>query len=149
MMGLAVVAMALLGACKNEGNVLDIPFVEGVVAGEEWQLRFGKASIDVQDRDVEITLYSQSEPSQNACLIVTTNNAHITITAPARTGNYTLPSLDANLSFEQPGTLQSFQATSGFLEITEIVGNRVTGVLQANFDEDNLVEGRFIAEICN
>ncbi|MEM9328527.1 MAG: hypothetical protein AAGA85_22870 [Bacteroidota bacterium] len=146
---LVLTPLFLLASCGDEGDIVTIPFVAGTVAGEDWQLQYGRASLDNRDRELTVDLYSRAEVSPNACQIVSTGNSSLRLVTPITVGNYSIPSLSANLFFEQPNSLQSFQATSGFIDVIEVIGNRVTGVIQANFDDDNEVEGRFIAEICN
>ena len=90
--------LCLIG-CGDEGNIQDIPFVEGTVAGESWRLQYGRSTINALDRELEIELFSQDEFAPNACQIVSTNNAHVRLVCPSSSGNYTVPGLNANVFF--------------------------------------------------
>lgn len=146
---LLLVLLVVVVGCGDDNNLTDIPFVQGKIGGEEWNFLYGKAFRDVREGTFDISLYSDMEVVASACGVATTNNAHMTLTIPISEMNFNLPNNGESLSFEQKGSTQSFLATSGFVEITQILGNQVSGFVQAQFDDNNIVEGRFRLEICN
>ena len=70
---------------------------------------------------------------------------------PFGSGSYSLPLpiFDESVKFVLgDGTV--FQATSGIIEVFAISPDtqQLVGYLQADFDEDNSVQGRFIIDLC-
>lgn len=146
----AMIMLGLLGfsACDNELGE-DLPLLNGMVGGEDWDFKLGKAFRDPFGEELDVSFYSEQEFGDDPCAIGNSNNTHLTITIPFAVGNYNIPQNGESLVFQQAGTNASFQAASGFIEITQLTGLRGVGYLQATFDEQNTVEGRFQFDICN
>ena len=141
-------SLLLLGSCDND-NGDNLPLLAGKVDGEDWSLKLGKALRDPFTEELDLSFFSTVEFGNDPCAIGNSNNAHLTITIPNQLGNFNIPFNGESLIFEQAESIASLQATSGFIEITQLTGIRGIGYLQATFDEDNTVEGRFQFEICN
>ncbi len=145
---LSTVTLLVFSACDNELGE-DLPLMSGQVAGELWTFKLGKALRDPFGEELNISFYSEQEFGDDPCAIGNSNNAHLTITVPFGVGNFNLPQNGESLVFQQGGSNASFQAASGFIEITQLTGIRGVGYLQATFDDENTVEGRFQFDICN
>lgn len=141
--------MILFNACDNDTGG-DLPLLTGRVGGETWTLKLGKAIRGPFQDELDVSFYSESELGDDPCAIGNSNNHHLTITIPHELGNFNLPlNGGESLVFQQAGSAASFQAAAGFIEITQLTGLRGIGYLQATFDDDNTVEGRFQFDICN
>lgn len=140
--------LLLFASCDNDlGD--ELPLLNGQVGGEEWTFKLGKAFRDPFGETLDVSFYSDQEFGDDPCAIGNSNNNHLTITLPYEVGNFNLPQNGTSLVFQQAGSTASFQAASGFVEITQLTGLRGIGYLQATFDDGNSVEGRFQFDICN
>ena len=148
MLALSILTLLVFGACNNEVGE-DLPLLTGQVGGETWNFKLGKAIRDPFGEQLDVSFYSEQELGDDPCAIGNSNNTHLTITIPFEIGNFNLPLNSGSLVFQQAGSTTSFQAASGFIEITQLSGLRGIGYLQATFDEENTVEGRFRFDICN
>ena len=140
--------LIIFSACDNELGE-DLPLLKGQVGGEAWTFKMGKALRGAFSDELDVSFYSQSELGNDPCAIGNSNNNHLTITIPNSLGNFNLPRNGESLVFQQAGSLSSFQAASGVIEITQLTGIRGIGYLQATFDDGNTVEGRFEFDVCN
>lgn len=147
-LALAMLFLMAFIACDNELGE-DLPLLNGQVGGQSWTFKLGKALRDPFGEELDLSFYSEQEFGDDPCAIGNSNNTHLTITIPVNLGNYNLPQNGQSLVFQQAGSNASVQAASGFIEITQLTGIRGIGYLQATFDDDNTVEGRFQFDICN
>lgn len=147
-LAISILMFLAFSACDNELGE-DLPLLTGQVGGESWTFKLGKALRDPFGEELNVSFYSEQEFGDDPCAIGNSNNTHLTVTIPVAVGNYNLPNNGESLVFQQAGTNASFQAASGFIEITQLTGLRGVGYLQATFDDANTVEGRFQFDICN
>jgi len=142
----------LLTSCDDTTNDITAENVaKGKVASTDWEFGGGKAQARLQFNDYQLTLMSTAEnASRDPCAVVTPNNGYLTMTVPPALGNYSV-SADANgvRFFDGNNATTFFTATSGFIQVTAVTSFDIEGFLQANFDDDNTVEGYFLAAICN
>ncbi len=135
------------------GDKIDIPNtpLAGKIDGQDWEFKFGNAYIFSGGQIPEYTfrLLSTSELGNDPCPIVSTTKAHLKMVLPLGTGSYSIPFSDFNetVKFDY-GNGTVLAATSGFVEIFAIDQNQLIGYIQAVLDDDNIVEGRFVIEIC-
>lgn len=148
LLSISVLSLLAFSACDNELGE-DLPLLTGQVGGEAWTFNLGKALRDPFGEELNVSFFSEQEFGDDPCAIGNSNNTHLTITIPSGLGNYNLPQNGESLIFQQAGSNASFQAASGFIEITQLTGIRGIGYLQATFDDENTVEGRFQFDICN
>ncbi len=139
----------VLTDCGTDDGLRDAPILAGQIDGSEWKNKFGNAYRDNSERMYNITYFSDEEVSDEACTIAATGFRYLTISLPTETGSYNLPFNGASMRFHLGGSLNTLEATSGFVEITQILGNQISGYLQARFDDANSVEGQFRLKICN
>lgn len=144
----SLLSLLAVVACDNELGE-DLPLLAGQVGGAQWNFKMGKAIRVAFDDELNVSFYSTQEIGDDPCAIGNSNNAHLTITLRNAIGNFNLPQGGESLIFQQAGGPTSFQAASGFIEITQLTGLRGIGYLQATFDDGNTVEGRFQFDICN
>ncbi len=146
---LGFILVLIASACGADDGLENAPILAGRIGGNPWTYELGNAFLNNVNGTFELTFFSEEEPSAEACAIAATGLRHITLTVPERPGNYNLPLNGNSAIFHQEQSASSFSATSGFVEITQIVGNQISGYLQATFDADNMVEGQFRLKICN
>lgn len=144
----SIVSLLTFLSCDNDIGG-DLPLLAGRVGGEAWTLKLGKAIRTPFQDELEVSFFSEAELGDDPCAIGNSNNTHLTLTIPNELGNFNLPLNGTSLTFEQAGSTTSFAATAGFIEITQLTGLRGIGYLQATFNEDNTVEGRFQFDVCN
>lgn len=141
--------MLLTGCGQNEIQLPDQE-LEGMVAGEPWKFKLGNAYLYSSDLKYQIKFLSTEEGAEDPCTVPSTANAHVSMIMQLRRGSFSipLPITDESARFHWPNGSSAI-ATSGFLEIFDINNARVFGYLQAQLDEDNIVEGSFEVLICN
>lgn len=146
----SVFALLLMMGCgKDEIQIPNQP-LKGMVAGESWELKFSNAYIFSSDLKYQIRFLSQEEVGNDPCAIATTGNRHVSMIFPLRIGSFSLPLPDNQESARfHFGPGNSSIATSGFLEIFDIDNSRIIGFMQAQLDDQNMVEGTFEVQICN
>ena len=147
-LGLAFVG--LMSSCG--GDKIDIPDtpLEGLVAGEEWTFKMGGYRVFFPN-DHTYSFHSMEESGNDPCALVSTSTPYLTVVIPAAQASTSLPLLDPLRNFQfNDGSGKVLGATSGFIEIfaRDPLTGRIFGYLQAIFDEDNTVEGRFEVEPC-
>ena len=141
--------LIMAGACSSDNDLNDIPVLNGMVGGVTWSYKFGNSFRDNSGRTLNLSFFSTAETASDACTIATTGNTHLTMTVPNVVGNYNLPNNGESIVFHQENSTVQFQATSGFIEIIEILPNQISGFMQAQFDDGNVVEGQFRLKPCN
>jgi len=141
--------LLISGACSSDNDLNDIPVLNGMVGGGEWSYKFGNSFRSNSGRTLDLSFFSTEETATDACTIATTGNTHLTMTVPNTVGNYNLPNNGESIVFHQENSTVQFEATSGFIEIFEILPNQVSGFMQAQFDDGNTVEGQFRLKPCN
>jgi hypothetical protein len=147
----ALISLTVLTNCK-EDELGSNQLLEGVIGGEKWVFKFGKANFNSIDNIYDIEFYSTLQTQDDPCTIISTANAYISVQLPNQIGTYTLPFgiQSQTLKFNLKGTSNdNYAASSGFIEISIISGGRIGGYIFAEFDEDNKVEGNFVMERCN
>lgn len=149
---LLVISSSLLGLSGCGGSEIQLPEqrLTGLIAGEDWDMKFANAYIFSSDLKYQLKFLSTKEGGDDPCAVPSTANPHVSIIMQLQIRSYSLP-----LPFVQESARFQFEngsssiATSGFLEIYDIVNSRVFGYLQAQLDDGNTVEGSFEAFICN
>lgn len=147
----AFLFISILISCK--GDDIDLPNdpLAGKIGGIDWDYKFGNGYPFSFDGKFKFLLLSTMESGQDPCPIVSSGNPHLQMVLPYGTGSYTIPLsiFDESVKFVLgDGTV--FQATSGIIEVFAINPDtqQLVGYIQADFDEDNSVQGRFIVELC-
>lgn len=148
---LVIVALIMGVSCGDEIDIPDIPLA-GKIAGQDWEYEFMSSSQYGQTTGgFKYTLrFHSSEDVTNNCATISTK-PHLNVIMPVQVGSYSLPLVvnSETLVFDY-GNGTKFQATSGYIEILardEFTG-KIAGYIQAISDENNSVEGRFIANLC-
>lgn len=152
-----LVLLALFGAISAAlpscgGTQIELPEqrLTGSIDGQEWDMKFANAYIFSSDLKYQLKFLSTAEGGDDPCAVPFTANTHVSIIMPLQIRSYSLPLpiVEESARF-QFSNGSSAIATSGFLEIYDIVNARVFGYMQAQLDDDNTVEGSFEAFICN
>lgn len=144
------IPLLLLISCGENQIQLPDKKLQGVVDGEEWEMKFANAYIYSSDFKYRITFLSTLEGAEDPCTVPSTSNSHITLIMQLNRGSFSipLPIVDESARFNWT-TGGSAIAASGFLEIFDIDNSRIFGYLQAQLDDENTIEGSFEAFICN
>lgn len=147
---LLISGLLLLASCGQNEIQLPDKKLQGMVDGQEWEIKFANAYIYSSDLKYQIKFLSTEEGAKDPCAVPSTSNAHISIIMQLRPGSFSIPLPFTNESarFNWPNGSSAI-ATSGFLEIFDIDNSRIFGYLQAQLDDDNTIEGSFQAVICN
>ena len=148
---IVVIALALGISCGDKLDIPDKPLA-GKVAGQDWEYEFMSSSQYGQTTGgFKYTLrFHSSEDVTNNCATISTK-PHLSVIMPVQVGSYSLPlAVNSETLVFDYGNGTKFQATSGFIEIfarDEFTG-KIAGYIQAISDENNSVEGQFIANLC-
>ena len=90
----------------------------------------------------------EDQIEEEPCLITFSPRGYISLQFPFKEGFYQVPS-DVSITFHQPGiTDESYQATSGFIEVLGVNLGRINAYLEADYDSLNRVGGTFILDNC-
>ena len=147
---LSIFAFALLIGCSQDEIQLPDQKLSGTVASEEWEIKFANAYLISSDLKYRIQFLSSKESGEDPCAIPSPGNPFVSMEIPLQRGSFSVPFPNINESPRFHVTNSSaLNATSGFLEIYDVVNSRITGYLQAILDENNSVEGYFEVIICN
>jgi hypothetical protein len=146
---LLALTQLFLSGCGDD-DFGDVRILNGTIDGIAWEFKYAKANQQPFGNSMVIELYGLQETASDPCGISSTN-PYVSITLPRSEDTYFLPLANGtdNLKFHKQGSNNQFvSATSGFVEITGISGRRVTGYMQALFDDQNQVEGSFAFDLC-
>ncbi|MEP5610942.1 MAG: hypothetical protein ABJP45_01770 [Cyclobacteriaceae bacterium] len=148
--GLSLGMCLVWSSCGQNEIQLPEKTLQGIVDGEEWEMKFANAYIYSSDFKYQIKFLSTLEGAEDPCTVPSTSNAHISIIMQLRRGSFSipLPIIDESARFIWSNG-SSVIAASGFLEIFDIDNSRIFGYLQAQLDDENTIEGSFEAFICN
>jgi hypothetical protein len=131
----------------NQDNVQPA-LLEGVIAGATYRYQYGRAQPVATTDLFDIQLFSEDQIEEEPCLIIFSPRGYISLQFPFEEGFYQVPS-DVSITFHQPGvTDESYQATSGFIEVLGVNLGRINTYMEANYDSLNRVEGTFILDNC-
>ena len=140
----------LLINCGRDEIQLSEQQVKGLIAGVGWEYKSSNAFIFSSNLKYQIMLLSNKETAKDPCTVRISGNTHISMIVPLQRGSFSLPLPNVQ---ESPRFHISAGntpiATSGFLEIFDINNSIIFGYLQAQFDDENTVEGSFEAFVCN
>lgn len=147
---LLIAQLSMIMACRDDG--LDIPNIplEGKINGQDWTYSFTSSALySGSPTKYTFLLLSDEELNSDPCATVSSTKPHLRVVLPLQLGSYSLPMAQPieNLKFVY-GNGTEFAATSGFIEILAFDFRRMAGYIQAVSDENNIVEGKFIAELC-
>lgn len=144
----AVLTAGLFISCGDDKiDIPDTP-LEGLVGGEQWDFKMGFFR-QWSASEYEYRLFSTQEQANDPCAVVSTSNPFIRVVVPSSGQSHQVTNADLrkNLKFDL-GNGTVLNASSGFIEIFAFDGFRLYGYLQAIFDEQNTVQGRFEIEPC-
>ena len=131
----------------NQNN-LQPALLEGVIAGATYRYQYGRAQPVATTDLFDIQLFSEDQIEEEPCLITFSPRGYISLQFPFKEGFYQVPS-DVSITFHQPGvTDESYQATSGFIEVLGVNLGRINAYLEADYDSLNRVGGTFILDNC-
>jgi hypothetical protein len=131
----------------NQDNVQPA-LLEGVIAGATYRYQYGRAQPVATTDLFDIQLFSEDQIEEEPCLIIFSPRGYISLQFPFKEGFYQVPS-DVSITFHQPGvTDESYQATSGFIEVLGVNLGRINAYLEADYDSLNRVGGTFILDNC-
>lgn len=151
LLSISVLLMALLTSCDNDINDFDpeLDPLKGKIAGQDWQYAAGNAQFDGFRNDVEGLIIG--EGVQDPCGVRVTSKAHLRVRFPADRRNFTLPFIDNEgyVIFNHPNGAKRLTASAGFIEVVAISGTEVIGFINADFDDNNTVQGSFELRVCN
>jgi hypothetical protein len=141
--------LLVLASCNNELDIPDVPLA-GKVAGEDWQFAFMSRTPYSADKST-FYFFSTLESIADPCAVFSSSKPHLRVILPLAVGSYGVGASfnPENLKFVH-GNGTELDATSGFIEIFAIdyQSRRIAGYIQALSDENNTVQGRFVAELC-
>lgn len=146
---------SLFTSCgDDELDIPDIPLA-GRINGQEWEYQYGNNSPysgSSGGTKYKLILLSTEETSSNPCGVLGSTRPYLSVVLPLAQGSYSLPILpdQENLKFVY-GNGVELSAASGFIEILAVdLENqfRMAGYIQAILDDDNMVEGTFVLDIC-
>ena len=124
----------------NQDNVQPA-LLEGVIAGATYRYQYGRAQPVATTDLFDIQLFSEDQIEEEPCLITFSPRGYISLQFPFKEGFYQVPS-DVSITFHQPGvTDESYQATSGFIEVLGVNLGRINAYLEADYDSLNRVGG--------
>jgi hypothetical protein len=122
--------------------------LEGVIAGATYRYQYGRAQPVATTDLFDIQLFSEDQIEEEPCLIIFSPRGYISLQFPFEEGFYQVPS-DVSITFHQPGvTDESYQATSGFIEVLGVNLGRINAYMEADYDSLNRVEGTFLLDNC-
>ena len=131
----------------NQDNVQPA-LLEGVIAGATYRYQYGRAQPVATTDLFDIQLFSEDQIEEEPCLIIFSPRGYISLQFPFEEGFYQVPS-DVSITFHQPGvTDESYQATSGFIEVLGVNLGRINASMEADYDSLNRVEGTFLLDNC-
>ena len=131
----------------NQDNVQPA-LLEGVIAGATYRYQYGRAQPVATSDLFDIQLFSEDQIEEEPCLIIFSPRGYISLQFPFEEGFYQVPS-DVSITFHQPGvTDESYQATSGFIEVLGVNLGRINAYMEADYDSLNRVEGTFLLDNC-
>jgi len=131
----------------NQDNVQPA-LLEGVIAGATYRYQYGRAQPVATTDLFDIQLFSEDQIEEEPCLITFSPRSYISLQFPFEEGFYQVPS-DVSITFHQPGvTDESYQATSGFIEVLGVNLGRINAYMEADYDSLNKVEGTFLLDNC-
>ena len=131
----------------NQDNVQPA-LLEGVIAGATYRYQYGRAQPVATTDLFHIQLFSEDQIEEEPCLIIFSPRGYISLQFPFEEGFYQVPS-DVSITFHQPGvTDESYQATSGFIEVLGVNLGRINAYMEADYDSLNRVEGTFLLDNC-
>ena len=131
----------------NQDNVQPA-LLEGVIAGATYRYQYGRAQPVATTDLFDIQLFSEDQIEEEPCLIIFSPRGYISLQFPFKEGFYQVPS-DVSITFHQPGvTDESYQATSGFIEVLGVNLGRINAYMEADYDSLNRVEGTFLLDNC-
>ena len=131
----------------NQDNVQPA-LLEGVIAGATYRYQYGRAQPVATTDLFDIQLFSDDQIEEEPCLIIFSPRGYISLQFPFEEGFYQVPS-DVSITFHQPGvTDESYQATSGFIEVLGVNLGRINAYMEADYDSLNRVEGTFLLDNC-
>ena len=129
-------------------NSVQPALLEGVIAGATYRYQYGRAQSVATTDLFDIQLFSEDQIEEEPCLITFSPRGYISLQFPFEEGFYQVPS-DVSITFHQPGvTDESYQATSGFIEVLGVNLGRINAYLEADYDSLNRVGGTFILDNC-
>ena len=129
----------------NQDNVQPA-LLEGVIAGATYRQQYGRAQPVATTDLFDIQLFSEDQIEEEPCLIIFSPRGYISLQFPFEEGFYQVPS-DVSITFHQPGvTDESYQATSGFIEVLGVNLGRINAYMEADYDSLNRVEGTFLLD---
>lgn len=134
-------------ACDEEDD--EIPQLDGTIGGEMWFYKYSKAIFNSVDQVFDVEMYGARQSESDPCSIFISGETHLSVQIPNETGYFVIPS-DIDVVFEQEGTgNEAFNATSGYVEILSASSQQINGIMSADYDDGNTVEGSFFFERCN
>jgi hypothetical protein len=145
---LAGIVLFSLSNCDDNSNIEAAP-LQGMISGEAWSFKYTKAFYNEIDNLYDAELYGSQQTQSDPCSVFISGESHLSMQVPNEVGNFQIPS-DIQVIFAQKGQGNDFfRATSGFVEISAASGGQVVGFLQAQYDDNNTVEGAFSFNRCN
>lgn len=124
------------------------PLLEGMIGGSSYRYKYGKAQPIVTTDLFDSQLFSEDQFEEDPCLINFSKWGYISFQLPFDEGFYQVPA-DIFVTFHQPGVAdESYQATSGFIEVLGVNLGRINAYMEADYDSINRVEGAFILDKC-
>jgi hypothetical protein len=144
----AFVNILIIGLFACDDSDQPTQLLRGRIGGLDFTYKYANANSNNIGQDYVTELYGTSQLEEDPCTIFNSSKGYLSVLLPNEVGRFQVPS-EIRVVFAQPGIDNiSFDATSGFVDIIGIGGNRVDAYLQAIFDDDNSVEGEFVFERC-
>lgn len=146
---LALFSILALISCGNDIDIPNTP-LSGQVNGKDWEYESANAYITANPFEYRIKFLSGKEPGAgNPCGVPVPSLDYVEMLIKPQEKSYNLPLISPEkVSFRfQNGS--ELLTTSGFLEIYIIDRDLMRGYLQAEADDDNVVEGVFEVRFCN
>lgn len=143
--------LGLLTSC-NDTSIQDLDVTKGKVAGKDWMFDTGR-SVETFS-GLEITIMSNDIKYKNPCAILTPSAPYVKILVPAKRGTFNISSVAGSDKalvrfYEGSSSGKNLTAVSGFVNIVNINGLTVDGIIDAYLNDDNTLSyGAFFVDNC-
>lgn len=144
--------LSLFISC-NDTSIEDLEVVKGKVAGQNWKFDSGRGLETLSG--LEITLMSDDIIFKNPCAILAPSVPYVKIFVPAKRGTFNISSVTGNDKalvrfYEGSSSGKNLTAVSGFVQIININGLSIDGIIDASLNDDNTLPfGAFYVDYCN
>jgi hypothetical protein len=137
----------------NDQSITDLEVTKGNIAGKAWV--YGQGNAIETPNSLQIILMSDQLNYSNTCGILNPSFAYAKILIPAKRGTFNISGFVGSESavvrfYEGSASAKFLTAVSGFVQVVNINGYSVDGIIDVSLNDDNkLTYGAFFADYCN